>query len=215
MDLAFTTSASTTQPTSAQGYYLGSYITGWSIHETAGGTARVYVLDGAVSAPGAATATLIADAGAGDIDAGAHLYKVTFVTAEGETEAGTASNGTTADATHQRVDLSAIPVGPTGTTARKIYRTEAGQGTYKLLATIADNTTTTLTDTAADSTLGATAPTLNTSGYKLWDVTLAANGTASVALPAPVELVLRNAARTRYLRAEIASGSVFVALYGR
>ena len=37
--------------------------------------------------------------------------------------------------------------------ARKIYRTKAGGSTYWLLATIADNTTTTYTDTAADASL--------------------------------------------------------------
>lgn len=118
-----------------------------------------------VTAPGAVTAALAGD-GAGNVDNGAHLYKVTFVTADGETEAGTASETVTvADKTTDgKVSLTGIPLGPSGTTARKIYRTEAGLSTYKLLATLSDNTTEIYTDNTADSSLGATAPSTNTTG---------------------------------------------------
>lgn len=70
--------------------------------------------------------------------------------------ANTASDG--------RAAVSGIPVGATGTTARKLYRTQADGSTYNLLATIADNTTTTYADNVADATIvaAAEAPTTNT-----------------------------------------------------
>jgi hypothetical protein len=53
------------------------------------------------------------------------------------------------------VPLSGISTGPSGTTARNIYRTTAGGSTMRLLATLANNSTTSYTDTAADASLGA------------------------------------------------------------
>jgi len=71
----------------------------------------------------------------------------------------------------QTVTVSGIATGPKGsgggpaTTARKIYRTLNDGATWKLLATIADNTTTTYVDTLADAALTAGAlPTTDTSG---------------------------------------------------
>lgn len=118
---------------------------------------------GAEPAPTAPTAAL-AGAGAGNVDNGAHRYLVTFVTADGETQAGTPSAAVTvADKTADgKVSLSAIPTGGAAVTARKLYRTAAGGSTYLLLATIADNTTTTYTDNIADASLGAGAPSVNT-----------------------------------------------------
>jgi hypothetical protein len=58
------------------------------------------------------------------------------------------------------VTVSGIAAGPSGVTARKVYRTAANATQLKLLATLNDNTTTTLpSDTAADASLGANAPT--------------------------------------------------------
>lgn len=114
-------------------------------------------------APTAVTVAL-AGAGAGNVDNGAHRYLATFVTADGETDAGTISNAVTvADkTTNGKVSISSIPIGGSLVTTRKLYRTVAGGSTYLLLATIADNTTTTYTDNIADSSLGAQAPTTNT-----------------------------------------------------
>ena len=71
----------------------------------------------------------------------------------------------------QTVTVSGIATGPKGsgggpaTTARKVYRTLNDGATWKLLATIADNTTTTFVDTLADAALTAGAlPTTDTSG---------------------------------------------------
>lgn len=105
------------------------------------------------TAPAAAAAAL-AGAGAGNVDNGAHSYKV-VLDAPTNSNPGNSVSVTVADKTADgKVALTSIPVGTTGvTTQRLIYRTEAGGSTYYLLATIADNTTTTYTDNIADATL--------------------------------------------------------------
>lgn len=108
------------------------------------------------TAPAALTA---ADGGgSGNLSAGAYLYKVTFVTSNGETQGGTESGSVTLAASH-KMSLTAIPTGPTGTLYRNIYRTVAGgaSGTEHFLVQIPDNTTTTYTDNIADASLGTTA----------------------------------------------------------
>ncbi len=78
--------------------------------------------------------------------------------------------------------VSAIPTGPAGVTARRLYRST----TYtvvplKLLATLADNTTTTYLDALADASLGATAPTVGTAAaaqVQVSAIPLASAGTA-------------------------------------
>jgi hypothetical protein len=69
-------------------------------------------------------------------------------------------------ATGNQVALSSIPIGAATVTARKIYRTLAGQSQLKLAITLADNTTTTALDTLADGSLGANAPTSDTSALQ-------------------------------------------------
>lgn len=107
----------------------------------------------------APTATI--NATAGNLN-GAYIYRVSFVTAAGETLAPISSSSVSP--INQRVDLTAIPIGPASVTSRKIYRTAGGgaDGTQKLLATIADNTTTTYADNTADGSLGANLPVNNT-----------------------------------------------------
>lgn len=121
-------------------------------------------------APGVITVAL--GAGAGNVDNGAHRYLCTFVTADGETQAGDISAAVTvADkSVNGKASLSAIPIGGSIVTSRKIYRTAAGGSTYLLLTTIADNTTTTYADNTADSSLGAEAPSTNTTGDQLLNV---------------------------------------------
>src|SRR5688572_46410 len=79
-------------------------------------------------APGALTAAMVSPAAAGIVDNGAHRYRVTFVTPDGETDGGTVSSVVTvADkAVNGRVSLTDIPVGGASVTARKLYRTAAG-----------------------------------------------------------------------------------------
>lgn len=121
-------------------------------------------------APSAVTVAL--GSGAGNVDNGAHRYLCTFVTANGETQAGDLSAAVTVvDKTvNGKISLTNIPLGGSLVTARKIYRTAAGGLTYLLLATIADNTTTTYTDNIADSSLGAEAPSTNTTSDPLLSI---------------------------------------------
>jgi len=128
------------------------------------------VWDGALAAthglglPAACIGALAGD-GAGNVENGTHSYKVTFVTASGETTGSSKSNVVTvADKTaNGQVDLTGIAVGPTGTTSRIVYRTVAGDaGDYKLLTTLGNNTATTYTDNVADASLTDTLPTTNT-----------------------------------------------------
>lgn len=106
----------------------------------------------------------LAGAGSGSVTNGAHRVAVTFVTADGETEIGAVSASVTvADNTvNGRIAVSGIPLGGSAVTARKLYMTAAGGSTYLLAATISNNTATTETINVADGSLGAQAPTTNT-----------------------------------------------------
>ena len=61
------------------------------------------------------------------------------------------------------VQLSNVAIGPSAVTARKIYRTPVNGSALKLQQTIANNTATTGADTLPDGSLGAAAPTSDTS----------------------------------------------------
>ena len=91
----------------------------------------------------------------GSCTAGAHAYYVTFVTGGVESELGQKSNIVTCNGTNQTVALTNIPLGPVGTTARKVYRSPAGDtGTPQLIGSgtcvLSDNSTTSCSDTVAD-----------------------------------------------------------------
>ena len=139
-----------------------------------------------VALPAAPTGGL-KGAGAGNVTNGTHSYKVTFLNALGESSPSAKSNVVTvvdlgADG---QIDVTAIPTGPAGTTARKLYRSAAGDaGPWLLLATIADNTTLVYVDNTADGGLGAAAP-------------ATAGGTATVTIPTgPTGTVSRKLYRT-------------------
>jgi hypothetical protein len=87
---------------------------------------------------------------------GTYTYKVSYVIGGTETTVRNASNAVTV--TNERIDLSNIPIGPGGTTARKIYRSSGGS--YELVTTIANNTATTFTDNV--SAPGVAPPTSST-----------------------------------------------------
>lgn len=114
--------------------------------------------------PGVITVAIASPAAPGNVNAGAHRYLATFMTADGETQAGPVSAAVTVvdAAVNGKVTLTSIQIGSGLTTARKLYRTAAGGTHYLLLATIANNTDTTYTDNIADASLGAEAPTVNT-----------------------------------------------------
>lgn len=57
-----------------------------------------------------------------------------------------------------QVSLFTIPTGPTGTTGRKVYRTQVGGSSYFYHSTLPNNTTVALTDNTPDASLGVAAP---------------------------------------------------------
>ena len=146
-------------------------------YDPGGGLEPIYfntILDGTLPDPGipsAPVATL--DAAAGNLN-GTYEYVVTFVTAMGETEPSAESNAVIT--ANQKIDLSAIPLGGAGTTARRIYRDKNGAGTFRLVATINDNTTTVYEDNQTDAAVAGNslAPTVNTAQR----ITLAAEAQA-------------------------------------
>lgn len=108
---------------------------------------------------------LATDAGSGSGPAtGLYSYKVAFYSTSYTVILNVPSNTITANGND--VTLTMIPIAPDtllngeATIGRKIYRTESGGSTYKLLSngTIANNTAVTLTDSDADAALGASYP---------------------------------------------------------
>lgn len=120
------------------------------------------------TAPGTATTGTAAGSTLG---VGTYRYKITFVVGtsasapRGETAGGTEFSQVTTSS-NTNITFTGIPTGPAGVVARKIYRTQVNgaTGTERLVATIADNTTTTYTDNTADATIAsnATVPTTDT-----------------------------------------------------
>lgn len=209
--MIFKTVASTSRPQTTAGQFPQS-ILGYQMKETAGAAARARIYAWALMALGACTG--VENVAAGGITIGNHLFRVTAVTAEGETELGTAS-APVAAAGGRTIDLSGIPVvapdaGADLVTERRIYMTEAGGATYYLVGTLANNTATTLTGITVDDAalvLLPAAPTSNTSGLLFADVYLAANESTPVELfPGPMGF--------RLGRVEILTGAVQTLIYG-
>lgn len=95
------------------------------------------------------------DNGAGAGPNGAYTYKISFYTTSYEVIYAVESN--TVTVVDNDIDLTMIPIGPDtflgeSITGRKVYRSDAGGGSFELLSngTIANNTATTLTDSDAD-----------------------------------------------------------------
>src|SRR5712692_1861298 len=121
--------------------------------------------DGGVGEPAPTAITgALAGLGAGNLTNGAYRYLATFVTADGETDAGQISAAVTVvDKTvNGQVALTAIPIGGSAVTSRNLYRTVAGGAIYLLLGSLANNTATVFTDNVADASLGVQAPVTNT-----------------------------------------------------
>lgn len=110
-------------------------------------------------APSTAPTAPAAGAAGGAVPAGAHTYKVTFLYYDSEESNGSAASGVcTVVNPNNTVNLTAVPVGGYGVTARKIYRDD-NDGVYRLVGTISNNTATTFSDTASTGT--ALIPTTN------------------------------------------------------
>lgn len=102
-----------------------------------------------VVTPAAPSGTVVSGSGLGT---GVYKYVVTYLSPNGKSAQSLALALTTTTG-NQEINLTAIPTGPNGVTERNIYRTVVGGSTYDLLTTLADNTTTTYTDTTADASL--------------------------------------------------------------
>lgn len=113
------------------------------------------------------TAPTLALAAGTNMGIGAYTYAIGFQEGNGKTTPGTTANTTTTTG-NQAVNLSSIPTGPTGTTARVVYRSKVGTTSpLFVVSTINDNTTTTFSDTTADASLTVQAPAHNSFGGSL------------------------------------------------
>lgn len=136
------------------------------------------------AAPGASTATAAAGAG---VTEGTHSIKVTYVTAAGETDAGTVSNSVNATGANHQINLTGVPIGGAAVTDRKIYMSAAGNdavGPWLYVGAVGDNVTATYTINTADGGLGAAIPSTNTTAgmeYRLTGLQIYANNAAALA----------------------------------
>ncbi len=140
----------------------------------------IYPLQAYGSAFTAPATAPVANAQAGStLGIGTYQYAVTFLTQGGETTPSLPCTLTTSSG-NQAVLLTAIPLAPTTTTlptaatntviGRNLYRTLAGGNTLYLLTTLQNNSTSSYSDNAPDSTLTGRppVPSINTSGVMLW-----------------------------------------------
>lgn len=145
------------------------------------------VYNGTLIAEPAAAITATRAAGGGSIANGTYSYKCTFINSTGgETTGGTfiSNTVTTTGGGTDSVNLTNIPLGGTGTTKRRIYRTKTGTAAYGpwyFVGIVADNTTTTFTDTQADAALVYFIPDVNFSapvpgGWVVTNTTTAFSG---------------------------------------
>jgi len=110
-----------------------------------------------IAAP--SSAPTLAVGAAGTLN-GTYTCKVTFKTATIESNAGPASGSVTV--ANQQINISNIPLGPAGTTARVLYFFKQGvSSTYQRAIEINDNTTTTATLTTDQPSWTTTAPSTN------------------------------------------------------
>jgi hypothetical protein len=112
-----------------------------------------------VPAPGSVPTGTVS--GGGTLASALYYYKVSYVNAQSaEGDVGAISTAFSAAASGS-VELTGIPVAPAshGVGSRRIYRASGVAGSFQRIATIANNTTTTLSDTGL--AVGAAAPTDN------------------------------------------------------
>jgi hypothetical protein len=195
-----------------------SLLYGWSIRETASSAAVVRIRDGIsdIADADAITGDLIDPAAAGNVDDGAHSYKISFVTADGESVPGAQSDPITVvdHSTNGKVVL-AVPVSTIPeVTSRILYRTEADADpddpdNFEELDTIADNTTTDYTDNTADSGLGSAGPTVDQTGSLMLTLAFVGDDDRQAAWSHPI----RSRRNTWYV--EVVSGDVEGAVYGQ
>ncbi|HAM72036.1 MAG TPA: hypothetical protein DCM86_10370, partial [Verrucomicrobiales bacterium] len=110
----------------------------------ASGSPTVY--DGARALAPPATATATPEGTDGKLAAGSYFYRFSFLDASGAESNLSFSTPAVTLLAGQHLRLDQIPLGPQGTSARRLYRGLTASGDLLLVATLADNTTTTFTD---------------------------------------------------------------------
>lgn len=88
---------------------------------------------------------------AGNVPAGGHTYKVTFLYYDFEESNGSSSSNLVTPVVDSIINLTSVPTGGYGVTDRKIYRDD-NDGVYRLVGNLGDNTTTTFNDNASTGT---------------------------------------------------------------
>ena len=83
--------------------------------------------------------------------------------------------------TGETIAVAGIATGPSGVVARRLYRTKAGGASYYLVGELADNSTTTYTDTVPDDSLTASLPVVATAGGERHTVSVATGPAGTLA----------------------------------
>ena len=129
----------------------------------------------------------------GSVDNGVHLVAVVFYNGAGSSTPGPTASITV---TGTKKITVALPLGPSGTTGRKVYMTEAGAADLKLAATQADNTTESIDLNVADSGLGAAAPTDNTAATTILDSAVLLSNASRALVKQPIDATLASGVET-------------------
>jgi hypothetical protein len=117
-----------------------------------------------LAAPPACAALDTGLVGAGNVDQGFYHYVITFLTAEGETTASPPSGPVyQPQAGGGVIKVVGIAIGGPTTTGRRLFRYKSGASSYKLVATINNNSDTEFYDVTAQGSLpDEDPPTVNT-----------------------------------------------------
>ena len=116
--------------------------------------------------------TLTLGSAPGNTTNGTRKLAVTFTSAAGDSMPSEVSSITIADKDVIGKFTASLPIGPTGTTGRKLWSTEAGCDQLKLAYTIADNTTEEQEYNLADGSLGANIHVASTAAASVLAATL-------------------------------------------
>lgn len=129
--------------------------------------------------PAAPSLALLVQAG-GNLAVGTYGYAITFLSQGGESTPSPLASINQSNGLNAKISITNIPIGQNTVSTpgvatntvigRNIYRTTANGSTLYLLATIADNITTSYIDGAPDSNLSGKPqpPSVNTSGVMVW-----------------------------------------------
>lgn len=113
-----------------------------------------------MSVPAPDSGPVAASGGSAADLSGVYSYKLTFVNSN-LVESDVSPVGNTITINNEVIDLTSLAVAPAsfGIESRRLYRTDDSGSTYKRIATISDNTTTTYIDEITSAAAGVDAPT--------------------------------------------------------